>query len=155
MANYQTIASFTQNTSTWQRSICRWGFNEAADLLFSTAFMAYSTWNTRPSGEKVEADRSYCRRHTHTQKGNLILAGSQIKQTPYTPFVRSSALNTWKNSSAHTFIISNWPYWISLHLFCTCSLLLSLYSFINSCVTVTECVSHSHRAFQMSGSICL
>jgi hypothetical protein len=28
-------------------------------LLFSTAFMAYSTWNTLPSGEKVEADKSY------------------------------------------------------------------------------------------------
>jgi len=31
----------------------------SSHLLFSTAFMAYSTWNTRPSGEKVEADRSY------------------------------------------------------------------------------------------------
>lgn len=28
-------------------------------LLFSTAFIAYSTWNTRPSGEKVDADKSY------------------------------------------------------------------------------------------------
>lgn len=36
-----------------------------AHLLFSTAFMAYSTWNTLPSGEKVEADRSYCRTRTH------------------------------------------------------------------------------------------
>jgi hypothetical protein len=27
--------------------------------LFSTAFCAYSTWKTRPSGENCEADRSY------------------------------------------------------------------------------------------------
>ena len=27
--------------------------------LFSTAFCAYSTWNTLPSGEKCEADKSY------------------------------------------------------------------------------------------------
>ena len=27
--------------------------------LFSTAFSAYSTWNTRPSGENCEADKSY------------------------------------------------------------------------------------------------
>ena len=27
--------------------------------LFSTAFEAYSTWNTRPSGENCETDRSY------------------------------------------------------------------------------------------------
>lgn len=38
----------------------------ATYLLFSTAFMAYSTWKTRPSGEKVEADRSYCGKHKHT-----------------------------------------------------------------------------------------
>ena len=28
-------------------------------LLFSTAFMAYSIWNTRPSGENWAAERSY------------------------------------------------------------------------------------------------
>jgi len=27
--------------------------------LFSTAFWAYSTWNTRPSGENWDAERSY------------------------------------------------------------------------------------------------
>ena len=27
---------------------------------FSTALAAYSTWNTRPSGENCEAERSYC-----------------------------------------------------------------------------------------------
>lgn len=27
--------------------------------LFSTAFIAYSTWNTLPSGENCEADKSY------------------------------------------------------------------------------------------------
>lgn len=27
--------------------------------LFSTAFTAYSTWKTRPSGENWEAERSY------------------------------------------------------------------------------------------------
>jgi hypothetical protein len=26
----------------------------------STAFWAYSDWKTRPSGEKVPTDRSYC-----------------------------------------------------------------------------------------------
>lgn len=29
--------------------------------LFSTALKAYSTWNTRPSGENWEADKSYCK----------------------------------------------------------------------------------------------
>lgn len=37
-------------------------------LLFSTAFMAYSTWNTRPSGENVEADKSYWIKETQNTR---------------------------------------------------------------------------------------
>ena len=33
---------------------------QISNPLFSIAFKAYSTWNTLPSGENWEADRSYC-----------------------------------------------------------------------------------------------
>ena len=38
------------------------GGEEAAHLLFSTALLAYSIWNTLPSGENWAAERSYCRK---------------------------------------------------------------------------------------------
>ena len=41
--------------------------------LFSTALLAYSIWNTLPSGEYVEADKSYCNHLNNVSSINTII----------------------------------------------------------------------------------
>jgi len=87
--------------------------------LFSTAFCAYSTWNTRPSGENWAADKSYYKQNTtlcltsiYNVKGNSVNVCSQanalklVQSTRWQLITVShySLLMFWKSTQGYQFL---------------------------------------------------